>query len=291
MGFGESLKTVNSLARTLIALAAVGLVGVGGWLGYAAWHAPEQAIKAKEAELAEKEAELATATSELSAARRKVTAQQSEITGLEETVAIKDLEIEAKDAEIEKISTALKLLKVDHRIAQLTVLEQGKRPDSDETYTKVRFVEVNDEDAPIDEPKEFELQGNTIFVDYWVVTFDDRYVEEADLDRSTAICLFRRVFDEVGGPQKGHQLDKIGSRPNAYARGGKMSPFEEKIWEDFWNIANDPERARQLGIRAAHGKAPYIQVREGMTYRLLLRSSGGFSITPGEGRPPEPAKE
>ena len=59
-----------------------------------------------------------------------------------------------------------------------------------------------------------------------------------------------------------------------------MSDFEQQIWKDFWDIANDEERAREKGIRAAHGEEPYTQLREGKSYRLELRASGGLTIKP-----------
>jgi hypothetical protein len=59
-----------------------------------------------------------------------------------------------------------------------------------------------------------------------------------------------------------------------------MSDFERAIWSDFWNISNDPERARQMGIRAAHGEAVAARLRIGNKYRVELRASGGLSITP-----------
>ncbi|MCU0980063.1 MAG: hypothetical protein MUF25_12980, partial [Pirellulaceae bacterium] len=63
-----------------------------------------------------------------------------------------------------------------------------------------------------------------------------------------------------------------------YTRGGVMSDFEKKIWDDFWTIANDPQQAAQLGIRAVHGDAVSIKVEQGKTYRITVRASGGPEI-------------
>ena len=57
-----------------------------------------------------------------------------------------------------------------------------------------------------------------------------------------------------------------------------MSDFEKKIWDDFWNIANDPPKAEALGIRAIHGDAVFIQVRKGKTYTITIRASGSPEI-------------
>ena len=91
---------------------------------------------------------------------------------------------------------------------------------------------------------------------------------------------FQRIFGEYQQPQEGYQLDEIGSSPTSYARGGQVSEFEQKIWDDFWEIANDRKKAAELGIRAAHAVAPSIRVKKGLTYELELRSTGEFSLVP-----------
>ena len=105
-------------------------------------------------------------------------------------------------------------------------------------------------------------------------------IEQADLERGTSLLLFKRIFGSGQKPDDGYPLDEVGSAPKAYARGGKMSDFERKIWDDFWNIANDSEKAKQLGIRAAHGGAPFMKVEKGKSYRILLRASGDPTIVP-----------
>ena len=71
----------------------------------------------------------------------------------------------------------------------------------------------------------------------------------------------------------------------AYSRGGVPSEFEKQIWSDFWNIANDEAKAKELGIRAAHGEAVSIKAEKGKTYKVLLRASDGLSIAPDENAP------
>ena len=117
-----------------------------------------------------------------------------------------------------------------------------------------------------------------VYVDYLTVTFDDKYIEQSDLDRSTAIALFQRIFGEHQEPIKGQRLDDVGTRPTAYARGTPMSDFEKKIWDDFWLIANDPARARELGIIAIHGDGLSMRVQPGKTYEIDLRATGDMSF-------------
>lgn len=278
----ETVKTVNSLLRTFIALAVVSMVGLASWLGYRNFHEDDLALARKEAELSQAQADLDAERAKAAAAEAEVKKQRQEITTLSADVAAKAQEIAQQKLEIDRLDTALTLLKVDHRLAELKVVEQGVDETTGESFSVIEFVEVNDDGAPIDKPRQFRIRGDIVYIDYWTVKFEDKYIENSDLDRSTSLCLFRRIFGEFQQPQEGYVLDEVGVRPTAYARGGKASEFEQKIWDDFWNIANNPEQAKALGIRAAHGEASYTKLQPGKTYRLELRASGGLTITPGE---------
>lgn len=278
----ETVKTVNSFLRTLIALAAVGLVSIASWLGYQNFRGDEIALAEKEAALSKAQEELESERAKAVAAELRVKKQQEEITTLSADVVAKTAEIADQKIEIERLDTALAFLKVDHRLAEIKVIDQGTDEKSGEPFSTIEFVEVNDEGAEIDQPRQFRIRGDIVYIDYWIVKFEDVYIETSDLDRSTSICLFRRIFGEFQQPQEGYVLDEVGVRPTAYARGGKASEFEQKIWDDFWNIANDPEKAKGLGIRAAHGEAVSTKLQKGNKYKLELRASGGLTITPGE---------
>ena len=91
--------------------------------------------------------------------------------------------------------------------------------------------------------------------------------------------LFKRLFGNDQKPDDGYPLDEHGAAPKAYARGGKMSDFERAIFDDFWSIANDKDKAAEKGIKANYGNADYIKVQPGKTYKVELRASSGPKIT------------
>ena len=255
----ETVKTINSTLRTLLGIVVVGGAGYGGYLGYELYNEPRE-------KLAAKQAELDTAFEHLKLTRADLAASQQQIVELNEKVA--------------RIELAMRLLKVRRRLARLTVLDQREDAEAAMPVSRIEFVEINDDGQPIGEAREFDIRGDLVYVDYLRVTFDDKYVEQSDLDRSTAICLFQRIFGEHQEAVDGYQLDEVGTRPTAYARGTEMSEFEQKIWDDFWLIANDPARAAELGIFAAHGAAVSMRVRPGAKYELELRSTGDITIRP-----------
>jgi hypothetical protein len=261
----DTISNVNSAFRNLLLMVLIAGAGIGGYKAYDLYNAPRQ-------QLADKQAELDKAVKDL-----------------EKTSG----ELREKVAQVERLEVSMKLLKVRHRIARLTVIDQHEAaslnpvtptqgtevpPSRANVLTKVQFTEVDENGQPIGPAKEFEIVGDMVYVDFLRVTFDDKYIEQSDLDRSTSLVLFQRIFGEHQEPVKGFQLETVGTRPTAYGRGTPMSDFEKKIWSDFWLIANDPQCAADMGIRAAHGDAVSMRVKPGKTYEIDLRSTGEISV-------------
>ncbi len=284
-GLMENLKALNSFLRTLIAVVVIGGAGIAGYVGYTSFNAADIAKQKTEQQLAE-------ATQAVADFKNRLSQAEADIAAKTEQLRAKDAEIVQLNDAVEKLKTSIGLLKVDHRVARLTAVDQSRDPATGELTTLVEFVELNDEGHPIDTPRQFRIRGDTVFLDNWVVKFDDEYVENADLERGTSLVLFRRIFGEMQQPIDGFPLDEVGSAPKAYLRGGQMSDFEKQIWDDFWAIANDPARAERLGIRAAHGLALSMKVQKGKSYTVQLRASDGLSFVPDASSPNgEPAAE
>jgi hypothetical protein len=282
----QTISNVNTTLRTLLMLVLVGGAGLGGYKAYEMYNKPQQQLETTQEELKQTRNNLQKANASLAERNQKI----SEL----------NLQVADQAAQIERQQIAMQLLKVRRRLARLSVLDQRERTDENtpavagetenqvptNVVSRIEFVEINDQGDPIGEAKQFEIIGDMVYVDYLRVTFDDKYIEESDLDRSTAICLFQRIFGEYQDPAEGFQLDTVGTRPTAYARGTEMSEFEKKIWNDFWLIANDSRRAAELGIHAAHGNAVSIRVKPDQTYEIDLRSTGEMSIRPAEKQSP-----
>jgi hypothetical protein len=278
MPITETVATVNSLLRTLLGLALLLGLGMVGWFGYravsgaaAADHRAESALLEAQRHLDERNRLLAEREAELARRDERIAEQASRIDALA-------VEVREREQRIEVLETSMRLLKVDHRLARLTVLDQTRDPASGQLTTRIEFVELDQRGEPLEEPRRFDVRGDVVYVDNWVVKFDDRYVEGADVLRSASLVLFRRIFGEYQEPHEGHVIDRVGERPRAYGQGTVPGDFEARIWEDFWSIANDPARAAGLGIRAAHGEAVSMKVRPGGRYRIMLRASDGLSI-------------
>jgi hypothetical protein len=242
---------MNSLLRTLLGLAIVTIVSAGGWVGYQAYFAGKWALQQAEDQLAQ------------------------------QTAQVKDLtrQIDVQQRQIQLLQTANRLLKVDRRVARIQVVSQSGSAANDDLVTKFTFVEVGPDNQNLEQPRTFTIRGDVVYIDAWVIKFDDKLVESADDPlRSASICLFRRIFGEFQQPKDGFALDPAGASPAAYRSGAKMTDVEREIWAHFWDYANDMARAGRAGIRAAHGEAPSIKLVPGKRYLLSLRASGGLEI-------------
>lgn len=264
--FLETFAELNKLLRTLLTAIMVAGIGFGSsWVYYNV--VPNGREQKKDAEIARIQTALENAEGELQ--QRDATIEKLQI------------DLQAADDLIAKLDTSLRLLKVNHRVADLKVLNQTTDAETGRTIHELAFQELDDQGNGIGTPRRMAIQGDMVYLDYWVVKFDDQLVESAAVDRATSICLFRRVFGEYQEPQQGYTLDDVGARPVAYGT-GPMSAFEQQIWSNFWEIAHDAKRAASLGIRAAHGEAVSTRLRPNGHYRITLRASDGLTIKPFE---------
>ncbi len=253
----STLHEVNSFFRTVVMCVLIGAVGYGGGWVYQNLY-PSAALREKDRQIEETRRQLAVAESNVNQLNQDLT---------------------TANEQIDRLFTSMRYLKVMKRVADLVVLRQMENPQTGRALTEIALQEINAQGAPIEEARKFTIEGDVVYIDYWVVKFDDQLVEQGDPERGLSLCTFKRLFGEFQEPNEGYTLDEYGQRPDIYGRGA-MTPFEQNIWSDFWNLANDPSRARELGIRAAHGEAVSMQVREGVHYRVEMRASGGLSIRP-----------
>ena len=261
---------LRNVTLFLLTLCIGGAVALGGW-----WTLfLRERFGDNEAELAERQQRIELLTEEVSA-------KDAHIDQLDGEILVLDERVDNLEQDVVRLETSLQLIKVDHRLAELEVLEQFPDPeDPEKTISRVRFVEFDVDGVALGEPKDFEIRGKSVYVETLIVKFEDSLVESGDPLRGSSICLFRRLFGEDQEPSQGEAIDTAGTQPLVYGGDTLPDPSIEALWRDFWDLANDPDQAQERGVRAMHGEAPFIEVRPGKKYQLTLRASGGLSIKP-----------
>lgn len=250
----KTIQAINSLLTTLVALGIFAILAVASWFGYHTYFGREEAEK-------------------------KLAAREAEIEGLKGDLQERDKQIVSLNKEVSRLDTANRLLKIDHRVAYVDVLSQQAGKDG-ELATKFSFVEVDQQGKPLENPRVFSVKGDMIHIDAFLVHFSDKSVEEGDPLRSTSLCLFKRIYGDKQKPEEAFAVDPVGSQPAAYRGGKEVSDLEREIWGKFWEIANDAKKAGEMGVRSAGGEGVWHKVVPGKRYKILLRASGGLSVTP-----------
>ncbi len=269
-----NVKTLNSAVRTLLVVGACGVVGYGGWFGYDNYVKPSVQAKQAIADLADLKSQFAETENALKQTAAELEASE---TALKQTAA----ELEVSQELNERLETSMKLLKVDRRIANVTVLEKGKNEDGS-PFMEVSFSEVDQDGEQIGATKNFTLLGEKFYVDGWVASFEDKYIEEADELRAASLFAFKSIYGDAEMPKNAQRLDTDSQDqgPPGIYRDEKKREFERQIWSDFWKVCNDPYLQQDLGIRAIQGQTSYVQPLEGKTYQINIRASGGMSLKP-----------
>jgi Tfp pilus assembly protein PilN len=275
----RTFQEFNVFFRTVVAL---------GFVLLACWWTMflKSKLATNERELEARTTELASAKGELAQRQAEIAERQEEIRKLgvtlqERTAEIARLEevVAEKERQLQALEFANSLLKVSHRVARIEVLAQQAPPEAlERVRTTVRFTELGPDGQPLATGHELTIEGKTLYVEALVIQFEDRYVEQGDALRGTSLCFFKRIFGENQSPSAGPALDTAGQQPLACGGDTTIDPVHRALWERFWDYANDPALAKELGVRALQGEAPFIEARPGKTYRLELRASGGLVI-------------
>jgi hypothetical protein len=267
-----TFQSVNVFFRTFVLLVLVLL---------AAWWTVllKGKLEASERSLAQRTEELAAARSDLEQRREEIQRLGSELEARATEIRRLESVVAEKERLVRALELANRLLKVQHRVARIEVLAQGAAADAPERVrTTVRFTEFGADGEPLAPGQELTVEGKQVYVESLVIQFEDRYVEQGDALRGTSLCLFRRLFGEDQKPSAGVPLDSAGQQPLAYGGDTSADPVHRALWERFWDYANDPALARELGVRALQGEAPFVEARVGRSYRLELRAAGGLVI-------------
>ncbi len=184
------------------------------------------------------------------------------------------------EQEKQRLEAFLKILKHIDRRARVEVLRQAKDSQGN-LQTTIRFTEIDDSGRPINAFRDLTLPGQEVYFDTLVIKFDDHFIEQGDPFKGRALMLFRRIFSSTMRAEDGFVIDIEGQAPDVYAEREAPSGFEKDLWKRFWELANDEKMAKQHGVRAIHGDAPYMRMEPDRVYEVCLRSTGEVIITPG----------
>lgn len=175
------------------------------------------------------------------------------------------------------LKKVIERLSADSRIAEVTVTDVRRDPQKKITYTTVRFQEYDSQSNPLP-LKYFTFSSNIIQFQSLVIRFDDFYVKSGHPLKGKSAYLFLNVFALKDKDTEVFQLSRVNEVPAGYRIEEKVSVFEERLWQEFWKYALEPQTAKRAGIKNAQIEAPGTKFVPGLLYTLKIEHDGGMRV-------------
>lgn len=174
-----------------------------------------------------------------------------------------------KEAMLERLSRS-------RRVAHVHITDQIVDGTGQVTHTTFDFIELDDRGAELARQR-FTIPGDILFIDTWTAKFSHEDVALGHPFRGRTLVLFRRVYSDRMAPRDGFPIDTPGAIPPGYAASAE-GRLEQAIWKRFWEIAANPDVAREYGVRVAQGEVVYKPVRAGQSLELTVDAAGGLNL-------------
>jgi hypothetical protein len=168
-------------------------------------------------------------------------------------------------------------LSADSRIAEVVVTDVKFNPQTKKTYTTIKFLEYDTQSKPL-LPKYFTFSSNIIQFQSLVIRFDDFYVKRGHPLKGKSAYLFMKVFVLKDNGAEVFEINKINKVPSGYRIEERVTVFEERLWQKFWQYALDPQEAKKMGIKNAQIEAPGTKFIPGILYTLKIEHDGGMRV-------------
>jgi hypothetical protein len=140
------------------------------------------------------------------------------------------------------------------------------------------FQEYDKNNNPLP-PKLFKIQGDEAHVDAKVIKFQGKFVEDKDPLKGRSIVLFTKLFDNKQAPEKGYVIDDPNHIPAIYQGADpKVSEFEQKLWTDFWKLAQDKAYRDRMGVDVIQGKSVWWKFEPGQLYTLTTQPNADLVL-------------
>lgn len=194
---------------------------------------------------------------------------------------LSNMEVERLNAQVEELQRQRSelaeyaaRLAASRRVAQVEILRQVPQPDG-RTLTTLLWQEIGP-DGILGRPVAVEAYGSQVYFEAQVLKFQHDLVGAADPERGHSLALFRRIFGDQQPPETGQAIERD-TRPAADDPRRRNARHDE-LWARFWELAEDPRQAEQLGLRVVQFEAPAVQARVGQVWEVTIDASGGVNL-------------
>ncbi|MCC7293131.1 MAG: hypothetical protein IT449_13810 [Phycisphaerales bacterium] len=191
-------------------------------------------------------------------------------------------QVNALEEEKERLRAFAERLQSSRRAAQLDVVRQYQDAQG-RTRSVLVWQEIG-KDGLLGRPLAVETIGSQVYVEGRVLKFEPKLLEQPHADEGASLVMFRRLFGDKQTPDSAIELDRATGPP--IAPEDPMSS-RQQLWDRFWELAENPELAKQFSVRVAQCEAPSVRVRPGQVWEVSLDTAGGLNLRKVAERPDE----
>lgn len=195
--------------------------------------------------------------------------------GLATYFALRNIAIEELLKENKYLKECISRITKEEQIGYAKVIRQYEK--DNKLYTILKFVETSRNDpSKIILQKEYTIEGDIIHFDAMIIKFSNELVLDG---KERAIYLWRRVYGENTAPSKAFPIEEEEKEPERYKDIFEKLGRKEKevLWSSIWELSNDPNKLKKLGIEAIFGNAIYSKLKPGMVYIFRIDNTGQLS--------------
>ncbi len=160
------------------------------------------------------------------------------------------------------------------RVAQVDVIRQ-RTDDSGHTISTLLWQEIGP-DGTLGKPAAVEAVGRLVYFEALVIKFAHNLVGEGDPERGTSLAMFRRIFGDRQAPESVSDLDRAARPP--IVDPSQPVGIQQELWDQFWELVDDPALAQRYGVRVAQCEAPAVPLRSGELWEVSLDAAGGLNL-------------
>ncbi|MCX7927370.1 MAG: hypothetical protein N2606_04465 [Candidatus Omnitrophica bacterium] len=168
-------------------------------------------------------------------------------------------------------------LSADSRVAEAIVSKVSFDGESGKKLVTIKFVEYSSSGQPLD-ARYFTFSSDIIYFETLVIRFDDLHIKKGHPLKGKSAYLFRRAFALVGDTVEQYEITPINTVPQGYQIGKKISRWEQRLWQYFWEYALKEDVRKKEGIKNAQIEAPATKFVLGFLYTLKIEHDGGLRI-------------
>ena len=183
-------------------------------------------------------------------------------------------EVDRLEQERQQLLDYAKRLGATHRVAQVDVVRQ-RIDERGHTVSTLLWQEIG-ADGMLGKPVAVEAVGTLVYFEAAVIKFAREHVEEGDPERGTSLAMFRRIFGDCQAPESVPDIDRNARPPTQEDK--QAAPMHAELWRRFWEMVDDPELAKEYGVRVVQCEAPAVPLKPGQIWEVAIDAAGGLNL-------------